>query len=129
MTEIQPDDVIESVCDYFGFQSDELLRETRQHFLSKARKIAAYLLRKICGLHYKKIANIFLRDDHTTGMYWVKWGESQESCPWFRDAIDAICHSLLFKKFGPQTDRWSVEQTVIETQNLRISEQSMSEWT
>jgi chromosomal replication initiator protein len=66
--EVNPDEVIRSVCEYFDIAEAQLRDNSRKPNIIFPRFIAMYLLSVECKLSLGSIAKIFGKRDHTTVM-------------------------------------------------------------
>ena len=74
---ISPTLVIKAVCEIYECTFDDLLSESRHRSASEPRKVAAYLIKNNSILTYREVAHIFLRNDHSTAIYWIRWCQDQ----------------------------------------------------
>lgn len=74
---ISPTLLIQAVCEIYECSFDDLLSESRHRSVSEPRKVAAYLIKNNSILTHKEVAHIFLRNDHSTSIYWIRWCQSQ----------------------------------------------------
>ncbi|HVZ59084.1 MAG TPA: chromosomal replication initiator protein DnaA [Patescibacteria group bacterium] len=70
-THIHAEDVIKTVCDFYGVKPTQLRGPKRDAALVKARQITMYLLKEKLELTYVEIGNILGGRDHTTVMHGV----------------------------------------------------------
>ena len=63
------DNVIESVCEFYGIQKNVLTTKTRKREIVRARQIIMYIFRENLGLSYSFIGKRFGNRDHTTVMH------------------------------------------------------------
>ncbi|MBI3046203.1 MAG: chromosomal replication initiator protein DnaA [Candidatus Harrisonbacteria bacterium] len=66
---INPNQVIKAVADYFQVSPNDLVGRCRQKSIVGPRQIAMYLLREILGLSYPDIGQKLGKRDHTTAIY------------------------------------------------------------
>ena len=66
---INPNQVIKSVADFFEISAQDLAGRCRQKSIVEPRQIAMYLLRDILGLSYPFIGEKLGKRDHTTAIY------------------------------------------------------------
>ncbi|MDE2001196.1 MAG: chromosomal replication initiator protein DnaA [Patescibacteria group bacterium] len=66
---INPNQVIKSVADYFEVSPNDLTGRCRQKSIVEPRQITMYLLRDILGLSYPDIGQKLGKRDHTTAIY------------------------------------------------------------
>lgn len=66
---INPNQVIKAVADYFEISPNDLTGRCRQKSIVEPRQIAMYLLRDILGLSYPDIGQKLGKRDHTTAIY------------------------------------------------------------
>lgn len=76
---MHPDDVIKSVCQFYGVKATALRGPKRDASLVKARQVTMYLLRKEVGLSLVEVGNALGGRDHTTVMHGVGKIEQQLS--------------------------------------------------
>lgn len=69
---IHADDIIKSVCEYFGVKSTQLKGPKRDASIVKARQICMYMLQKELHLTLVEIGNLLGGRDHTTVMHGVE---------------------------------------------------------
>lgn len=69
---IHSEDIIKTICDYFGVKSTQLKGPKRDASLVKARQICMYLLQKELHLTLVEIGNLLGGRDHTTVMHGVE---------------------------------------------------------
>jgi chromosomal replication initiation ATPase DnaA len=87
---ITPDMIIAAVCLEYGRVKDDLLAEDRRRHFSEPRKVAAYLVRLNSHLTLQEVARLFLRNDHTTAISWIKWARKQRESAWFQRVIEMV---------------------------------------
>ena len=68
---LHPDDVINTICNYFDIKPTQLKGTKRTASLVKARHLCMYLLKEELKLTYSDIGNILGGRDHTTVMHGV----------------------------------------------------------
>jgi chromosomal replication initiator protein len=61
--------VLSAVCEFFQVPKEELISKSRRGELAFIRQLAMYAVREMTGETWKRIAQVFGRDDHTTVMY------------------------------------------------------------
>lgn len=66
--EISPDLIKETVAEYYSISPESLLSERRDREVVLPRQVAMYLCHTMLGYPYKKIANVFEKNDHTTAI-------------------------------------------------------------
>jgi len=66
---INPNQIIKSVADYFQISANDLGGRCRQKSIVEPRQITMYLLRDILGLSYPDIGQKLGKRDHTTAIY------------------------------------------------------------
>ena len=69
---VHTEDVIKSICEFYGVKPTQLKGPKRDSSLVKARQVAMYLLKKELGLTLVEIGNLLGGRDHTTIMYGVE---------------------------------------------------------
>jgi len=68
---VHPDDVINTICNYFDIKPTQLKGTKRTASLVRSRQICMYLLKEEFGLTFSDIGNILGGRDHTTIMHGV----------------------------------------------------------
>ena len=68
-SQIDVEDILEVVLNYFNITKDELFSNSREKKIVYPRQVFTYLLRDILGLPFKNIGNILGGKDHTTVMH------------------------------------------------------------
>jgi chromosomal replication initiator protein len=68
-SKVEPDEVIKSVADAFGIQTDRMLSRDRSREVALPRQIAMYLLREESNISLPSIGESLGGRDHTTIMY------------------------------------------------------------
>ncbi|MFT3784840.1 MAG: chromosomal replication initiator protein DnaA [Tepidisphaeraceae bacterium] len=63
---LRPDNILQSVCTYFGLEGKELMSGRRQRTISLARSVAMYLVRKNSRLSFPEIAQKLGKRNHST---------------------------------------------------------------
>jgi chromosomal replication initiator protein len=63
---VRPDNILQSVCDYFGLDHKDLLSGRRQRTISLARSVAMYLVRKTAKLSFPEIGMRMGKRNHST---------------------------------------------------------------
>ena len=63
---VRPDNILQSVCDYFGLEHKDLLSGRRQRTISLARSVAMYLVRKTAKLSFPEIGMRMGKRNHST---------------------------------------------------------------
>ena len=66
---INPNQVIKAVADYFQIPTNDLIGRCRQKSIVEPRQVAMYLLREVLGLSYPDIGQKLGKKDHTTAIY------------------------------------------------------------
>lgn len=66
---INPDQVIKAVADYFEISANDITSRSRKQQLVECRQITAYLLRDLLNLSYPFIGEKLGKRDHTTVIY------------------------------------------------------------
>ncbi len=69
---IKPDQIIESICDYYTIKATQLKGKKRDAHLVRPRHVCMYLLKEVGGLTYAEIGNLLGGRDHTTVMHAVE---------------------------------------------------------
>ncbi len=69
---IHAEDVIKTVCEYFGVKPTQIKGPKRDASLVKARQVTMYLLKDQLGLTFVEIGNLLGGRDHTTIMHGVE---------------------------------------------------------
>jgi chromosomal replication initiator protein len=63
---IRPDNILLSVCNYFGLENRDLMSGRRQRTISLARSVAMYLVRKTAKLSFPEIGMRMGKRNHST---------------------------------------------------------------
>ncbi|MGA2583064.1 MAG: chromosomal replication initiator protein DnaA [Tepidisphaeraceae bacterium] len=63
---IRPDNILQSVCNYFGLEQKDLMSGRRQRTISLARSVAMYLVRKTAKLSFPEIGIKMGKRNHST---------------------------------------------------------------
>jgi chromosomal replication initiator protein len=63
---VKPENVLQSVCEYFGLESKDLMSGRRQRTISLARSVAMYLIRKTAKLSFPEIGTRMGNRNHST---------------------------------------------------------------
>ncbi len=63
---VRPDNILQSVCDYFGLEHKDLMSGRRQRTISLARSVAMYLVRKTAKLSFPEIGMKMGKRNHST---------------------------------------------------------------
>ncbi len=63
---VRPDNILQSVCDYFGLEHKDLMSGRRQRTISLARSVAMYLVRKTAKLSFPEIGARMGKRNHST---------------------------------------------------------------
>ncbi len=63
---VKPENVLQSVCDYFGLEHKDLMSGRRQRTISLARSVAMYLVRKTAKLSFPEIGMRMGKRNHST---------------------------------------------------------------
>lgn len=66
--EVSPSLIKETVAEYWGVTQDAMLSQRRDKEVVIPRQVAMYLCHEMLGLPYKRISQLFGKDDHTTAM-------------------------------------------------------------
>ncbi len=66
ITPVRPDNVLQSVCNYFGLEHKDLMSGRRQRTISLARSVAMYLVRKTAKLSFPEIGARMGKRNHST---------------------------------------------------------------
>ncbi|MEK7559033.1 MAG: chromosomal replication initiator protein DnaA [Patescibacteria group bacterium] len=66
-----PDEIIKTLCNYYGLKPTQIKSGKRDASLVKARQIAMYILRNELGLSFMEIGNLLGGRDHSTIMHGV----------------------------------------------------------
>lgn len=69
---IKPDQIIETICDYYSIKPTQLKGKKRDAYLVQARHMCMYLLKEEAGLTYADIGYQLGGRDHTTVMHAVE---------------------------------------------------------
>ena len=63
---VPPENVLQSVCDYFGLEHKDLMSGRRQRTISLARSVAMFLVRKTAKLSFPEIGSRMGKRNHST---------------------------------------------------------------
>ena len=63
---VKPENILQSVCDYFGLEHKDLMSGRRQRTISLARSVAMYLVRKTAKLSFPEIGMRMGKRNHST---------------------------------------------------------------
>jgi len=63
---VRPDNILQSVCEYFGLEHKDLMSGRRQRTISLARSVAMYLVRKTAKLSFPEIGMRMGKRNHST---------------------------------------------------------------
>jgi chromosomal replication initiator protein len=63
---VRPENILQSVCDYFGLEHKDLMSGRRQRTISLARSVAMYLVRKTAKLSFPEIGSRMGKRNHST---------------------------------------------------------------
>jgi chromosomal replication initiator protein len=63
---VRPENIMQSVCNYFGLENKDLMSGRRQRTISLARSVAMYLVRKTAKLSYPEIGTRMGKRNHST---------------------------------------------------------------
>jgi chromosomal replication initiator protein len=63
---VKPENVLQSVCDYFGLEHKDLMSGRRQRTISLARSVAMFLVRKTAKLSFPEIGTRMGKRNHST---------------------------------------------------------------
>ncbi|WP_428940094.1 chromosomal replication initiator protein DnaA [Fontivita pretiosa] len=63
---VKPENVLQSVCNYFGLEHKDLMSGRRQRTISLARSVAMYLVRKTAKLSFPEIGMRMGKRNHST---------------------------------------------------------------
>jgi chromosomal replication initiator protein len=63
---VKPENILSSVCDYFGLEHRELMSGRRQRTISLARSVAMYLIRRTAKLSFPEIGMRMGKRNHST---------------------------------------------------------------
>lgn len=92
---IHADDVIKTVCEFYGIKPTQLKGPKRDAGIVKARQVTMYLLKDHLGLTFVEIGNLLGGRDHTTIMHGVeKIGALVENKAKISEDIVGITKSL-----------------------------------
>ncbi len=69
---LRPDDVINTICDFFSIKPTQLKGTKRDAILVRPRHMCMYLLKEEAGLTFVEIGNLLGGRDHTTVMHGVE---------------------------------------------------------
>lgn len=68
---LKPDQIIETICEFYDIKTTQLKGKKRDAFLVRPRHVCMYLLKEEGGLTYMEIGNVLGGRDHTTVMHAV----------------------------------------------------------
>lgn len=71
-----PDEIIKTLCDYYGLKPTQIKSGRREASLVKARQVAMYILRNELSLSFVEIGNLLGGRDHSTIIHGVEKIES-----------------------------------------------------
>ncbi|MGA2440408.1 MAG: chromosomal replication initiator protein DnaA [Tepidisphaeraceae bacterium] len=63
---VRPDNILQSVCEYFGLEHKDLMSGRRQRTISLARSVAMFLVRKTAKLSFPEIGMRMGKRNHST---------------------------------------------------------------
>ncbi|HEV7299361.1 MAG TPA: chromosomal replication initiator protein DnaA [Tepidisphaeraceae bacterium] len=63
---VKPENVLASVCEYFGLEQKDLMSGRRQRTISLARSVAMFLIRKMAKLSFPEIGTRMGKRNHST---------------------------------------------------------------
>jgi chromosomal replication initiator protein len=63
---VKPENILQSVCNYFGLEHKDLMSGRRQRTISLARSVAMYLVRKTAKLSFPEIGMRMGKRNHST---------------------------------------------------------------
>jgi chromosomal replication initiator protein len=63
---VKPENILQSVCNYFGIESKDLMSGRRQRTISLARSVAMFLVRKTAKLSFPEIGARMGKRNHST---------------------------------------------------------------
>jgi chromosomal replication initiator protein len=63
---VRPENIMQSVCNYFGLEHKDLMSGRRQRTISLARSVAMYLVRKTAKLSFPEIGTRMGKRNHST---------------------------------------------------------------
>jgi chromosomal replication initiator protein len=63
---VKPENILQSVCTYFGLEHKDLMSGRRQRTISLARSVAMYLVRKTAKLSFPEIGHRMGKRNHST---------------------------------------------------------------
>jgi chromosomal replication initiator protein len=63
---VKPENVLQSVCEYFGLEHKDLMSGRRQRTISLARSVAMFLVRKTAKLSFPEIGMRMGKRNHST---------------------------------------------------------------
>ncbi|HRN95872.1 MAG TPA: chromosomal replication initiator protein DnaA [Candidatus Levybacteria bacterium] len=68
---LKPDQIIETICDFYGIKTTQLKGKKRDSYLVRPRHVCMYLLKEEGKLTFMDIGNVLGGRDHTTVMHAV----------------------------------------------------------
>ena len=95
-----PEEIIKSICSFYGIKETMLKGPRRDASLVKARQICMYLFKKELGLSFKEIGNLLGGRDHTTVMHGVRKVENMLSEKFISEDILRITQKDFPKKLS-----------------------------
>ena len=94
-----PDEVIASVCAFYGVTAEALASRRRDKAVTKARQIAIYLLKEVSLKNLREIGALLGHRDHATVRYaWTKISDTKESDTSLKSDIESITNGLVSAK-------------------------------
>src|SRR5207249_4646629 len=63
---VKPENILQSVCNYFGLEHKDLMSGRRQRTISLARSVAMFLVRKTAKLSFPEIGTRMGKRNHST---------------------------------------------------------------
>ena len=63
---VKPENILQSVCNYFGLEHKDLMSGRRQRTISLARSVAMFLVRKTAKLSFPEIGMRMGKRNHST---------------------------------------------------------------
>ncbi len=70
-TEITPDYIFSTVCDYFHVSKADIISSKRNAEIARPRQIIMYLCRKMCDVNLKSIGELMGNRDHSTVLHGI----------------------------------------------------------
>jgi len=98
---IDKDQILEAVCEVYGFSKEQMVKKSRKRYLVEARFVVTYFIHKFHGkvLTYNQISQVIGKNDHTYVCYALNksndWSKHDED---LRNRIEFIENILVTYK-------------------------------